>query len=398
MVSAMADRRWGEARQLVAGGLLLVAALVSGCTTWKEVESHENWSLYVKPGRHVDAEPYALLLDPAVDAVEAVFGPFKGPVRVHAWAGGVDLESGTRGHMNDGEDAGMVDSSLGVARVRAFHVKHDPFGPGGVFLGEPSAGAAVHELVHARLAELKPTPPLWFEEGIAMLVADGQLITEGPGAPYWVRDGLCAWPRSVLRQKRPDAATLATILALESGDEHSVDENLLVHFIGWAIVFDLYRANPTADWRTWLATFEADPSTACERLDRSLDRGTLLLWLHEHLSDPEPGVRSAAARGTWRGADSSSLQLLSSALRHETNPNVRATLAINILAAAGEGRFPGMGRWNGLRLPIQVLDQLVFGSTEDQDAAERLLAGYRGQARRGSIEAAFRELEAYWQE
>lgn len=398
MVNAMADRRWWEARGLGAWVLLLGATLVSGCTTWREVASHEDWSLYVKPGGRVDPDRYEVLLDPAVAAVEAVFGPFERPVRVHAWDGGVALTSGTRGRMQEGEDAGLVDSDLGLARVRAFHVKNDPFGPGGVFLGEPSAGAAVHELVHARLAELKPTPPLWFEEGIAMLIADGELVTKGLGPPYWVRDGMCAWPRSVLKNEPTDDATLATILALASGEEHTVEENLLVHFLGWAIVFDLYRENPTGDWRTWLATFEADPSTAAERVARSLDRGTLLVWLHERLQDPEPGVRLAAARGTWRGADSSSLQLLSSALRHETDPDVRATLAINILAAAGEGRFAGMGRWNGLRLPIQVLDRLTFGSLADQDATERLLSGYRGRAQRGTIETAFRELEAYWQE
>lgn len=372
--------------------------LLAGCSAWREVASHEDWSLYVKPGTSVDAEPFEALLDPAIAAVEDVLGPFEKPVHVHAWDGGVNLESGTRGRIESGDEAGLVDSDLGLARVRAFHVKRDPFGPGGVFLGEPSPGAAVHELVHARLAELSPTPPLWFEEGLAMLLADGELTTDADGHPKWVRDGLCAWPRSVLAADPPDDATLASILALESGDEHSVEENLYVHFIGWALVFDLAREAPGANWREWLRTFQVDPSTARERLDRSLDRGTFLVWLHEHLSDPDPGVRAAAARGTWRGADSSSLQLLSSALRYESDPTVRATLAINLLAAAGEGRFAGMGRWNGLRLPIAVLEHLTFGTPADQDAARRLLAGYRGEGPRGSIEQAFRDLEAYWQE
>jgi len=395
MVSVMGDRLCTEARLVIAS---LTMMLLSGCTAWREVASHEDWTLYVKPGTGVDAESFEQLLDPAVAAVEEALGPFERPVNVHAWDGGVDLESGTRGRMRTGEDAGLVDSNLGLARVRAFHVKRDPFGPGGVFLGEASAGAAVHELVHARLAELSPTPPLWFEEGLAMLLADGELIAGPDGTLEWVRDGLCAWPRSVLASDPPDDAALATVLALESGDEHSVEENLLVHFIGWGLVFDLYREAPAADWRTWLNTFQADPASARDRLERSLDRGTFLVWLHEHLTDANPGVRAAAARGTWRGADSSSLQLLSSALRYESDPTVRATLAINLLAAAGEGRFAGMGRWNGLRLPLTVLERLTFGTEADQEAAARLIAGYRGEGPRGTIETAFRDLEAYWQE
>jgi hypothetical protein len=380
------------------GTAILVVTLLSGCSAWQEVASHEDWSLYVKPGGNVDAESFTELFDPAIAAVEAQLGPFEHPVEIHVWNGGVDLQSGTRGRIQTGDDAGLVDSDLGLARVRAFHVKRDAFGPGGVFLGEPSPGAVVHELVHARLAELSPTPPLWFEEGLAMLLADGQLVRTSPDAPRWVHDGLCAWPRSVLTTDPPTDDELASILALESGDEHTVEENLLVHFIGWAIVFDLYRESPDAGWRTWLTTFEGDPTSARTRLERSLNRGTFLVWLHAHLTDPEPGIRAASARGTWRGADSSSLQLLSSALRYESDPTVRATLAINLLAAAGEGRYAGMGRWNGLRLPIAVLEHLEFGTPADREAVTRLLSGYRGEAPRGTIETAFRDLEAYWQE
>lgn len=395
----MVLRRCREARVRAAliTTCVVLAGVLSSCTTWKHHARGENWSLYVKPGSGVDTQAFEELLDPALAAVEAELGDFQRPVRVHAWDGGVNLESGTRGQIVEGEDAGLVQSNLGVARVRAFHVKRDPFGPGGVFLGEPSPGAAVHELVHARLAELRPAPPLWFEEGLAMFLGDGELAEDG-----WKRDGLCAWPRSVLRKTRPDDQTLAEILALKSGTEHTVDQNLLVHFIGWALVFDLYRSDPDGDWRTWLATFEADfaanPDSARQRIDRSLDNGTLLVWLNDKLSDPDPGVRCAAARGMWRGADSASLQLLSSALRHETDPSVKATLAINILAAAGEGRFPGRGRWNGLRLPVEVLRRLEFGSVDDMRAAERLVAGYRGRASGRTIEQAFKDLESYWQE
>lgn len=390
------DGRGGEGGVRVA--LLLLFALLASCVSWEHDTSGEGWNLYVRPGDGVDAGPYRALLDPAVAAVEAELGPFQRPVRVHAWHGGVDLTSGTRGVIADGDEAGVVESKLGTARVRAFHVRGDPFGPGGIFLGEPSPGSAVHELVHARFAEL-PDVPLWFEEGLAMFLGDGELVVPAEGTPYWVRDGLCAWPRAMLRDARPTDAELDAVLALRSGVDHTIEENLLVHFVGWALVFDLQREDPEGTWWDWLQTFERDPSTADERVARSLDRGTQLVWLNDGLTHPEPGVRMATARGQWRGASSPSLQLLSSALRHEQDPEVRATLAINLLAAAGQGRFAGMGRWNGLRLPLAVLEDLEFGTERDRSAARRLVTAFLGRG--GStavIEAAFLDLEPYWQE
>ena len=396
-MAAWGDWRRESVRLALLALVLGVACGLSWCTNWQHVRSSEDWSLYVKPGDRVNVESFEMLLDPAVAAVEAELGPFQKSVRVHAWNGGVDLSSGTRGVIGSGADAGLVNSDLGVARVRAFHVKQDPFGPGGIFLGEPSPGSAVHEMVHARLAELDGMP-LWFEEGLAMLLGDGELVWPDNGEPYWVRDGMCAWPRSVLRRERPSAETVHAILELDSKTEHTIDENLLVNFLGWALVFDLYRQDPDGHWEDWLRAFQLDPSTAMERIDRSLDRGTLLVWLNDGLAAADAGVLRATARGTWRGASSSSLQLLSSALRHESDPDVRATLAINLLAAAGEGRYAGMGRWNGLRLPLNVLETLEFGTAADRDAAQRLIQGFKGRGTGNSIEAAFRDLEAYWQE
>jgi hypothetical protein len=109
-------------------------------------------------------------------------------------------------------------------------------------------------------------------------------------------------------------------------------------------------------------------------------------------------VRHAAARGSWRVATAASLQLLSSALRSELDETVRATLVINILAAAGEGRYPGMGRWNGLRLPLRLLGQLRFEDPVEAAAAAELDLGYRQGASREAIGAAFAALDAYWQE
>ena len=348
MIGDVFPRAAGGWRRLPA--LALLAALAS-CASWREVSSHEDWSLYVRPGAGVDVPAYERLLEPSLAAVEAELGAFEEPVRVHAWTGGVELESGNRGRIADGEDAGLIEGEVGVARVRAFHVRSDPFGPGGVFLGEASAGSAVHELVHARMSELDRDLPLWLEEGVAMLLGDGVLDDSG-ATLRWVRDGLCAWPMSRLRALELTDAQLEELLALRAEDGHSVDENLLIHFLGWALVFDLYRQDPGGGWEAWYRTHQLDPGlpTVRARLERSLDPDTLLVWLGERLDDPDPAVRRAAVRGIWRVAGPADLQRLVAALRTE--------------AAAARALDRAFQR----------------GATPDE------------------VAAAFADLEAYWQE
>jgi hypothetical protein len=385
----------------LALGLGLV---MSSCTSWRKVSSNEDWALYVKPGGDVDVSSFEAMLNPAVEAVEQALGPFKRSVRIHAWEGGVELSSGNRGRITEGEDAGLIDNlpEMGDARVRAFHVRSGGLGPGGVFLGEAAPGAAVHELVHARFAELfgpRETLPLWFEEGIAQLIADGILVPDGSGGgQVWVRDGLCAWPLSMLRKQEITDAELLDLLAIRVSDSHSVEDNLMVHFVGWALVFDLYREDPTGSWRNWLARMEANPEDARMRLNRSIDEEGVRQWLKTRFDDENPAVRQAAARGVWRIGDALSLQLLSSALRKEQDMAVVATLTINILAAAGEGRFAGMGRWNGLRLPLMKLREEPFEDATERWASRRLLAGYQGYAGSEAIREAFEILSSYWQE
>lgn len=377
---------------------------MSSCSAWRKVSSNEDWALYVKPGGDVDVSSFEAMLNPAVEAVERVLGPFEGPVRIHAWEGGVELSSGNRGRITEGEDAGLIDHlpEMGGARVRAFHVRSGGLGPGGVFLGEAAPGAAVHELVHARFAELfgpRETLPLWFEEGLAQVIADGILAPQGAdGRQVWVRDGLCAWPLSMLREQQITDAELVDLLAIRVSDTHSVEDNLMVHFVGWALVFDLYREDPTGSWRNWLARMEANPEDARMRLNRSIDETVVRRWLTAHFEDEDPAVRQAAARGIWRIGDPVTLQLLSSALRREENQAVVATLTINILAAAGEGKFAGMGRWNGLRLPLMKLREEPFEDATERWAARRLLAGYQGYAGSEAIQEAFEVLSSYWQE
>jgi hypothetical protein len=122
------------------------------------------------------------------------------------------------------------------------------------------------------------------------------------------------------------------------------------------------------------------------------------LWLKERLDDERTAARQAAARGTWRIGDPVTLQLLSSALRKEKDLAAKATLTINILASAGEGRFAGMGRWNGLRLPLRVLGEDPFTDPAEKAAGQKLLAAYQGYAESEAITEAFTVLSDYWQE
>ncbi len=395
---------WNRVRLGGALGVCLLGFALSSCSSWVVAASSEDWTLYVKPGGNVDVGSFESMLDPAVTAVEAVLGPFEGSVRVHAWDGGVELSSGNRGRMAEGEDAGLIEDlpNVGTARVRAFHVRSGGLGPGGVFLGEATPGAAVHELIHARLAEMygpRDTLPLWFEEGLAQVVADGVLAeSRDGGLATWVRDGLCAWPLSVLREQTIEDGELEALLAIRVSDSHSVEDNLMVHFVGWALVFDLYREDPEGSWRTWLARMEANPEDARMRINRSVDESMVRLWIKARLDDERPEARQAAARGTWRIGDPVTLQLLSSALRKEKDMAAKATLTINILASAGEGRFAGMGRWNGLRLPLKILREEPFTDPLERAAARQLLAGYQGLLGSEEIAEAFTVLARYWQE
>ena len=395
---------WNRVRPGKVLGACALGFALGSCSSWSVAASNEDWTLYVKPGGNVDVGNFDSMLDPAVAAVEAFLGPFEKSVKIHAWDGGVELSTGNRGRISEGKDAGLIEDlpNFGTARVRAFHVRPGGLGPGGVFLGEAAPSAAVHELVHARLAEMygpRDTLPLWFEEGLAQVLADGVLTKGVDGEPpTWVRDGLCAWPLSILREQQIADAELEDLLAIRASDSHSVEDNLMIHFVGWALVFDLYREDPTGSWKTWLARMEANPEDARMRLNRSIDETVVRRWLTAHFEDEDPAVRQAAARGIWRIGDPVTLQLLSSALRREENQAVVATLTINILAAAGEGKFAGMGRWNGLRLPLMKLREEPFEDATERWAARRLLAGYQGYAGSEAIQEAFEVLSSYWQE
>src|SRR5262249_14393154 len=136
-------------------------------------------------------------------------------------------------------------------------------------------------------------------------------------------------------------AELAHLLKLHANDDVDARDNVLVHFVGWAIVFDLYRESGRLDADAWRARYARglDLAEARHRFDRTLSPWTALAWL-ERLDDPRPEVRLAAAKGVWKLRSQDVVARLLDALRKEEDPTVRVGLAINVLAAAGEMRLP----------------------------------------------------------
>jgi hypothetical protein len=321
--------RWKSA---LAG--LLVFSLAS-CASWRTVGEHEKWILCAEPGTKVDAEAYARAFDPAVVAVESAFGPFRERVCVHAVA--EDSAASSKGKSALGQPENLstqVVPGIGLARVRAWHVRSTgPFGaPSGIYVGAPDAGTAAHELVHARLAELQNDLPLWLEEGLASIFGDGLLF-----GGRWVVDGLACWPLRELADQRIPDEELARLCSLRAGEDSDTRENVLAHFVGWAIVFDLMREGGRIEWNAWLARYGEGIATgeARERLERTLAASTVEAWL-EHLADPRPEVRAATAKGLWKLRSEPVLRTLLDALEVEKDPEVRVVFSINALAAAGE--------------------------------------------------------------
>jgi len=378
---------------------LLVPLLVVGCSTWRPAEEYEGWTLFVQSGATVSIDEFHDAVQPAYEAVEELLGPFGEGVRVHAWNGGVQMAAGNHGRLtHDPEEAIEEVPGIGPARVRAFHSRGSGglFGLSGVFVGTADAGTAVHELVHAHLAESGERLPLWFEEGFAMILGDGTLH-EG----RWTVDGLACWPWHELRLADLAEEEVARLLALRSSVEHSVRDNVLVHFLGWAIVFDLHRETGELDWRTLLARFEAARDPAAEahrRLRRTLDDSTPLAWLEERLASEAVAVRLAAARGTWKLHSLEVLELLLDALRDEPDVEVRASLAVNALAAAGELEHEHRTRHRLWRTLLPVLREAVLPDPGETSALRTLHRAYRYGEGEYDVEAALGRLERFWEE
>lgn len=373
--------------------------VLASCQTWQQHEDYGRWRLYTRPDEEVATQRFEEAFEPAFDAVEDNMGAFERPVRVHAWHGGVELSSGNHGEIRPADDPGLVQQvdGIGPARVRAFHSRGGgAFSPSGIFIGEPDEGTAVHELVHARLAEEEGHLPLWFEEGLATLLADGAMY-EGS----WTTDGLSCWPLRELSEETLSDAEIARLLELTARDHHSVRENLLVHFLGWAIVFDLAREDPDADWRVWFDRFQRSPAPVAEarlRMERSLARSTSEAWVASGLQHPEAAHRLATVRGLWKIADRQLLRVLMEALEVEDDPQVRLGLAVNLLAGAGSLSL-SWGDWSTLRPRIlAALDGLEVPDENERSAAAALLDAYELGRSQGRSREAFAQLERYWEE
>lgn len=371
----------------------LVLAGLASCATWQPVEVTDAWTLYARPDAEVDAAAFNLALAPAFEAVEERMGAFERRVRVHAWDGrATDVTLPGDGQVQEVP-------GLGSARVRAYHVRPgaNPFQADGVFLGTTEVGTIAHELVHARLAESRTTVPLWFEEGLASLWGDGVMF-DG----RWTVDGLACWPLRELREEDLDDAELESLLRLRASDTTDGRANLLVHFVGWAIVFDLARHDPHADWRTWLATFQREAAReglvrhARRRLQHTLERDVESAWL-ERLRDPDPGVRLAAARGLWKLRSLDAVDRLIEALPEETHPEVRYAFAMNAFLAAPEMRL-GRSRWIRIReRALPVLRSPELPDEVEAEAAANFFRTLYGRRRRNSGDS-LAALNRYWEE
>ena len=378
--------------------LLALAPLLAGCTSWERTQEFEGWTLYVQSGERVEVQEFHDAVQPAFEAVERELGPFERNVRIHAWNGGVEVRDGNRGVIH-GESSGTVEDieDIGPARVTAFHARSDggPFSVSGVFVGSADTGTTVHELVHAYFAERGEDLPLWFEEGFAMILGDGALY-EGE----WHYDGLACWPWRKLREQEFSDDEIAHLLEVTARDDHSSRDNVLVHFIGWAIVFDLYRELGVLDWELMLAHFNSAPDPVREarrRLERTIDDETPLAWL-ERLEDPRPATRFAAARGTWKLHSPEVLVLLTRAVRTEEDPEVRASMAVNVIATAGKtrlGRRREYWMWRTLR---PVLRDTELDIPEETSALRTLYRAYRYGSRRYDTQAALARLDRFWEE
>jgi hypothetical protein len=382
---------------LRAFGTVFVALTLASCTTWRPAAEFEGWTLYVEDGSTVDLDTYSAAFSAAFEAVEGAFGPFTRSVDVHAIAGSVDLHSGNHGTITGEEGAVERIEGIGDAVVPAFHAGGGGglFAPSGIFVATPAMGTAVHELVHARISELNLSLPLWFEEGVAAVMGDG-IQREG----RWVMDGFSFWPWVELREDLPTDSELERLLDINSHDDHSVRDNVLVHFVGWAIVFDCMRETDDLDWQGWLKDARDAKdlvSWARTRMDRTLEVATMHGWL-ARVEHEDPSVRLAAARGSWKVGDRDVITLLLDQLEREEDDEVKVCLAVNALASLGRSEPSREIERRLWPTVMRALRRVELAQTEEQEAARELYRSYRRWGGRRTRQSAFDRLDRYWRE
>ncbi len=379
----------------VCAGIVLCAALIASCSRWRQTDSFRGWALFEMPGEGVESVAFEAAFAPALEAVETQLGSFDRTVAVHAWDGSVRITDEGRRHVHSSDDNGVHDvPGIGPAKIQAYHARGGAFGENGVFIGSPDPGTAVHELVHARFDEDGVKLPLWFEEGVACIMGDGVLF-EG----RWTIDGLACWPLRELREELLDRDQVERLMKIQATDQADVRDNVLVHFLGWAVLFDLYRETGTVEWEEWLTHFQGSDAVdeALFRLNRTLARGTENDWI-QGLRSADPAQRLATAKGLWKLRSRPVLDQLVNALQRETHDEVRAGLAINALATAGEIAITWR-HWRYLREVVsRCLDQTTLSDPAEQAALKQLQAAYSEQGQEAAAQDALQELARFWRE
>lgn len=379
--------------------LLVAGLLCAGCTTWQRAGEFSGWSLYVQDDAPIPVAEYREAVDRAFEAVTALIGTFSDHVRVHAWDGGVEMSSGNRGRIRHGTDGALQEiPGIGPARVRAFHARSSggPFEPSGVFVGAADTGTVAHELVHARLAQESQPVPLWFEEGLATVLGDGAVF-----ADRWVVDGLACWPWRELGEESLTDEELSELLAITPSSDHSLRDNVLVHFVGWAVVFDLYRELGVLDWEVLLERFREAPDPLAEarrRIENTTREETPVEWLEQQLAQEDPARRMAATKGTWKLYSNAVVSRLLRRLRHETDAEVRVALAVNALASASETHLSWRQRGRLWRSILPVLEEADLPDESERTALRSLYRSYRYGTRNYDTQAALGRLSRFWEE
>ncbi len=373
-------------------GLLLCVWSGAGCQSWKPVGAGDGWSLYALEGEQADLPGFEAAFDPAMSIVTEVLGPFRAPVRVHVVEPDAQPTIGGRDPLTVG--ISEVDG-IGPARIRAWHTRtRGALGDtSGIYMSHPDVGTAAHELVHARFAEEYEALPLWLEEGIACLIGDG-FLWEG----RWVIDGLSCWPLRELKDQRIADAELTRLLTLRAADGSDSRENVLVHFLGWAITFDLMREEGRIAARSWIERYQAGIALAeaRQRLERTLSRECLREWLGR-LEHEDPRVRAATAKGLWKLRSPEVLDALLRALEKEQEADAKAAMGINALACAGETQLTGNQQGRMWRVVWPKLRRLELEDPGEQEALSNLFRSFRFGSSRGA-QTQLEGLRRFWAE
>ena len=106
----------------------------------------------------------------------------------------------------------------------------------------------------------------------------------------------------------------------------------------------------------------------------------------------------AAAKGTWKLYSNAVVSRLLRRLRHETDAEVRVTLAVNALASASETRLSWRQRGRLWRSILPVLEEADLPDESERAALRSLYRSYRYGTRNYDTQAALGLLSRFWEE